>query len=118
MESIRGLLGTLFETVIMVSDEKSLIETLDRFDPDFVVVDLSIPVARDQNVAALLNRYDPKLKYIVLSNHDEPEVIKNCQVFGASGFILKRSSARELIKAVEAVQNGGTYFSLGSDASK
>jgi CheY-like chemotaxis protein len=33
-ESIRNLLETLFDTVVMVSDEKSLIETLNRFSPD------------------------------------------------------------------------------------
>ena len=76
VESIRDLLGTLFDTVVMVSDEKSLIETLDRFDPDLVVVDLSLPVTQAQNAAALLNRYDPALKFIVLSDHAGREVME------------------------------------------
>ena len=112
VESIRDLLETLFDTVVMVSDEKSLIETLDRFDPDLVVVDLSLPVTQAQNVAALLNRYAPKLKFIILSNHEEREVMESCKSSGALGYILKRSSARNLIKAVEEVQKGDTFFSL------
>jgi len=111
VESLRDLLETMFETVVIVSNEKSLIETLDRFGPDLVVVDLEMFVTREQNVVNLLNRYDPELKFIVLSTHDGREVMEKCKSSGASGYILKRSSAGTLIKAVEAVQNGGTFFS-------
>ena len=111
VESLRDLLETMFETVVIVSNEKSLIETLNRFGPDLVVVDLEMSVTGVQNVADLLNRYDPELKFIVLSTHEGTEVMENCKSSGASGYILKRSSAENLIKAVEAVQNGGTFFS-------
>ena len=114
VEGLRNLLETMFDTVVMVSNEKSLIETLDRFDPDLVIVDLGMPVTRAQNVADLLNRYDPELKFIVLSTHEERKVMESCKFSGASGYILKRSSADNLIKAVEAVQNGGTFFSIDS----
>ena len=115
LESMRDMLETMFDTVVIVSDEQSLIETLGRFDPDLVVVDLGLPVTQAQNVADLLNRYDPELKFIVLSTHEGREVMKRCKSSGASGFILKHSSARNLIKAVEAVQSGDTFFSVGND---
>jgi len=112
VESIRDLLTAMFDTVVMVSDETSLIETLDRFGPDLVVVDLKMPVTGEQNVANLLNRYSPELKFIVLSTHEGREMMEKCKTSGASGYILKRSSAGNLVKAVEAVQNGGTFFSV------
>ena len=118
VEGIRDLLKTTFDTVVMVSDEESLIETLDRFDPDLVVVDLELPVTHVQNVADLLNRYDPELKFIVLSTHEERAVMEACKSSGASGYILKRSSAENLIKAVETVQKGGTFFSVNNDISE
>ena len=112
VESIRDLLETMFDTVVMVSDENSLIETLNRFGPDLVVVDLEMPVTRVQNVASLLNQYNPEQKFIVLINHKGSELIDICKSSGALGCILKHSSADNLIKAVEAVQNGGTFFSI------
>ena len=118
VEGIRNLLETMFDTVVMVSDEKSLIETLDRFDPDLVIVDLGMPVTRAQNVADFLNRYDPELKFIVLSTHEGREVMERCKFSGASGYILKRSSAGNLIKAVEIVQKGGTFFTVNKDISE
>ena len=115
MEGLRDLLGTLFHSVIMVSDEKSLLEMLDRIAPDIVIVDLELPVKGTQNVAELLNRYDPELKFIVLSTHEGREIMEKCKSSGASGYILKRSSAKILIKAVEAIQNVGTFFSVDSE---
>jgi len=111
MESIRDLLQAMFDAVVMVSDEKSLIETLDRFGPDLVIVDLEMPVTGVQNVASLLNQFNPEQKFIVLINHKGSELIDICKSSGALGCILKHSSADNLIKAVEAVQNGGTFFS-------
>ena len=110
VESIRDLLETMFETVLMVSDENSLINALERFVPDLIIVDLEMPVTGAQNVANLLNRHDPELKFIVLSTQEGSEMIKYCKLSGASGYLLKRSSAEDLIKAVDAVKDGGVYF--------
>ena len=90
VESLRDLLKAMFDTVVMVSDEKSLIETLDRFGPDLVVVDLEMFVTGEQNVVNLLNRYDPELKFIVLSTHEGREVMEKCKSSGASGYLLTR----------------------------
>jgi two-component system response regulator DegU len=112
VESLRDLLKTMFETVVMVSDEHSLIVALDRFHPDVVVVDLDMAVAEVKDVASMLNQHDPKIKFIVLSTNEEKEVMEKCRSSGASGYILKRSSARRLIEAIEAAQKGDTYFYL------
>jgi hypothetical protein len=61
---IRRLLETMFDSVVMVSDERSLLETLGKLDPDLVVVDLSFQVVGESNAAVFLNRYDPDLKFI------------------------------------------------------
>ena len=111
VESMRDLLETMFDAVVMVSDEKSLIETLNQFCPELVIVDLEISVNGEQNVADLLHLYDPELQFIVLSTHEGRQMMEKCKSSGASGYILKRSSAENLIKAVEAVQNGSTFFS-------
>ena len=111
VESIRDLLKTMFDTVFMVSDENSLIEALDRLDPDLVVADLSVSVTQEPNVVTLLNKYDSELKFIVLSTYEEREMMENCISSGASGYVLKRLAARNLMPAVEQVQKGGTYVS-------
>ena len=111
VESIRDLLKTMFDTVVMVSDEDSLLEVLNRLAPDLVVADLSVSVTQAPSVVALLNKYDSELKFIVLSTYEERKVIENCMSSGASGYVLKRLAGRNLINAVEEVQKGGKYVS-------
>jgi DNA-binding NarL/FixJ family response regulator len=112
VESIRDLLKTMFDTVVMVSDEDSLLEALDKLDPDLVVADLSVSVTQELNIVTLLNKYDSELKFIVLSTYEEREMEETCMSSGASGYVLKRLAARNLVKAVEQVQKGDTYVSL------
>ena len=111
VESIRDLLKTMFDMVVMVSDEDSLLEALDRFTPDLVVADLSVSVTQAASVVTLLNKYDSELKFIVLSTYEERELMENCMSSGASGYVLKRLAGRNLINAVEKVQKGGKYVS-------
>jgi DNA-binding NarL/FixJ family response regulator len=115
MEGIRGLLETMFDSVVMVSDEISLLETLAGLDPDFAVVDLSLDVPRESSVAVLLNKYHPELRFIVLSTHEEYEIMEKCMSSGASAYVLKRSAGRDLVEAVDEVRKGGTFVSPSID---
>jgi DNA-binding NarL/FixJ family response regulator len=111
LEGIRGLLETMFDHVVMVADEKSLLETIDRIRPDLVVIDLSFPITQEANVVLRLRKYDQGLKFIVLSVHDEQTVVAQCLSSGASGFVLKRSIATDLIPATAEVLQGHAYMS-------
>ena len=111
VESIWDLLKTMFDTVVMVADENSLLEALDRLNPDLVVADLSVSVTREPNVVTLLNKYNPDLKCIVLSTYEEEEMMEICLSSGASGYVLKRLAARNLVEAVEQVRKGGKFIS-------
>ena len=62
-----GRLNSLFETVLMVADERSLMETIVAFKPDLVVVDLSLPGGREVNISRHLMERHPDLRLIVLS---------------------------------------------------
>ncbi len=111
LEGIRSLLETVFEVVLMVADERSLLDSIEKNNPDLIIVDLSLPVTREINVAHRLNKLNPKLKVIILSVHDEQTVVDECLSAGASGFVLKRTAANDLIPAVWEVLKGRTYVS-------
>ena len=107
----RGLLNSLFETVLMVADERSLMETIVTFKPDLVIVDLSLPGEREVNIARHLMQRHPDLRLIVLSVHDESTVVTQIRLTGAAGFVLKRTVATDLVPAVQEVLRGGEYVS-------
>jgi len=106
-EGVRGLLETLFETVVMVADGPSLLESARRLQPEVAVVDISL--TRDASLHWLteLRERAPNLKVIVLSVHDEPAVRRAVMDAGADGFVLKRAIATELLTTIESVSSGG-----------
>ena len=110
-EGVRGLLETMFDTVIMVADETSLLESASRLGPAAVIADLSL--ARIDNLAWLrqLRIICPKTKLIVLSVHDEPSVCAKTIEAGADGFIFKRAIATDLLPGLDAVMSGKQYVS-------
>jgi DNA-binding NarL/FixJ family response regulator len=109
--SVRLLLKDLFDVIFMVADERSLADAVVTNPPDLVMVDLSMPVSSGENVARLLHRLSPELRFIILSVHDEKTVVDECLSAGAKGFVLKRTAINDLIPAVEAVLGGDTYVS-------
>lgn len=111
LEGIRGLLKTTFESVVMVADEKSLFETVEKLKPDIAVVDLSLPVSDEVNVARKIKSHHPDLKFIILSVHDETTAVNEMMSAGAAGFVLKRTAANDLMPAVDEVLKGHTYIS-------
>ena len=111
LEGVRGLLETMFETVVMVADKKSLFEAADKLKPKLAIVDLSLQVSGEVNVAREVKRRYPELKFVILSVHDEPTAVSEAMSAGASGFVLKRSIATDLFPAVREILKGGTYIS-------
>jgi DNA-binding NarL/FixJ family response regulator len=110
---IRTLLEPLFDAILMVADERSLLRALEKNSPDLIVVDLSMRVAGEANVARRIKKSFPDIKFIVLSVHDEPAVAKECVEAGATAFVLKQSAVDDLVPAVQAVLRGETYVSSG-----
>jgi DNA-binding NarL/FixJ family response regulator len=111
------LLGDRFESVVMVADGASLLATVGKVEPDLAVVDLSLPVFSEVNIARRLTGRYPELKFIILSLHDEPTVVEEILSAGAAGFVLKRRAGADLGPAVEAVLRGETYISPEATAS-
>jgi DNA-binding NarL/FixJ family response regulator len=111
IEGIHGLLETTFATVVMVTDENSLMESASRMQPVVVVADLSVTGGGGFGWLGRLLGQSPESKVIVLSVHDEPTVVQSALEAGASGFVLKRAIATDLLNAVDAVLAGERYVS-------
>jgi len=108
-EGVRLLLQSMFEVVVMVADEPSLIESAARLRPALAVVDLSLVRSGDLAWLARLHAGCPGLKLIVVSVHDEAEVARAARAAGADGFVLKREIATELLPAAESVLAGRPF---------
>ena len=115
LAAVRSLLEELFDVVVMVSDEVSLLAAIPRLKPDLVVVDLSLPVAGYGHIVERLGKQFPTLKVIVLSVHSEAEAVRAALAAGAAGFVLKRTAVTDLRQAVGNIRNGNAYVSPSVD---
>lgn len=103
MEGVSHLLATVAETVVMVSDEASLLETAGRLRPPLAVVDLSLSRSGNTRWLDELRARCPEMRLVILSVHDEPSVRIALLASGVDAFVLKRDVGTELLSAIERV---------------
>lgn len=89
--------------------ETACAEMLER-KPDLALIDFSMPKMNGLEVIYTLRKALPDTRFIILSMHDNPNNIKAAQNGGASGYILKNADKIALMKCLNTVLAGNTYF--------
>lgn len=79
--------------------------------PDVVLLDISMPRRDGLAVTEALRRDAPNIKILILSVHSNREYIFRVIQAGAHGYISKESPPEELLRAIETVYAGQTFFS-------
>ncbi|MDP9053191.1 MAG: response regulator transcription factor [Acidobacteriota bacterium] len=82
-----------------------------QWQPDIILMDISMPDLGGLEAAGRILRSNPKIKILFLTMYEEEEVITRCLRVGAAGYILKDAPLRDLIRAIEIVRDGGQYIS-------
>jgi DNA-binding NarL/FixJ family response regulator len=99
-----------FEVVAECSDGRQAVDELPALAPDVVLMDVRMPVLDGIAATAQLRADDDPLAVLVLTTFGEDEVLWGALEAGAAGFVLKDSSAEDLIAAARAVAGGGAWF--------
>jgi two-component system invasion response regulator UvrY len=84
-----------------------------RFQPDVVVMDLSMPGIGGLETIRRLYKHDPKVLILVYSIHDETIYVERALEAGAKGYVSKNSAADVLAKAVAVIADGKRYIEQG-----
>ena len=111
LEGLRGLLETVFGSVVMVADQPSLVEALNKIHPQVAIIDLPLLGHGDLDTACELHNRFPDIKIIILSDYDEPGIADDVISSGASGFVLKQYAGTDLFDAIQSVKEGKTFIS-------
>ncbi|MBR1274130.1 response regulator transcription factor [Bradyrhizobium sp. AUGA SZCCT0283] len=78
--------------------------------PDIAVIDLSLPDISGMELARRVSRRCPEVKIIALTVHEDRAYVHPVLEAGARGYLLKRSAAEELLRAIRAVNQGAIYL--------
>lgn len=111
-EGLRSLLGTdaRFDIVGDAADGPAALAAVEQLSPDVVVLDVSMPGMNGTQLAKRLKDTQPAVKMLALTVHEEGGYLRSLMDAGASGYVLKRSAASELLRAIEVIGEGGTYL--------
>jgi DNA-binding NarL/FixJ family response regulator len=80
--------------------------------PDVVLMDINLGGGSGIECVVALKRAHPKLQFLMVTTYDDSEMIFNSLRAGASGYLLKRSAATELLTAIVEVHQGGSPMSM------
>lgn len=110
-----GLVGCLlskkdFKVIGEAVDGVEVIEMAGKLRPDIVIMDIGLPKLNGLKATkAILAKY-PDIKILVLSAYDDEEYVNEFIKSGASGYLLKNNSSKEVIIAIEKILNGNIYI--------
>ncbi len=79
--------------------------------PDVIIIDIAMPIMNGIEAAKRIKKDLPKTKILILSMHSDEHYIHELLETGISGYLLKNSSGRDIIKAIQAAMKGETFLS-------
>lgn len=110
---VKAMLAHIDELVVVHEAEtgRDLLSSAVQLQPDIVVTDYSMPDLDGAELLRALHQEVSTARIVVVSMHDEPEVVRRAVQAGAQAYVLKGSPPLELEQAVRAVIAGVAYFS-------
>lgn len=112
-EALRLLLETQpgFRVVAETGDGLDALHLTEKHKPDILIADMMMPGLSGQEVARAAKRVSPATKVIVLSMYDAESYVVEALQAGAAGYVLKKSSSKDLVFAIHKVLEGSLYLS-------
>jgi len=84
-----------------------------KLRPAVVVMDIAMPLLNGLDACQKISLALPETRVLILSAHGDDEYIEHMTQVGASGYLIKQTSAHLLARGIRALHGGGTFYSPG-----
>jgi len=99
------------EVVACVQDSREAVRLALESRPDVVLIDQAMPQLNGTEATHLIRERCPEIRVIVLSMYSNRAHVVGALQAGASGYVVKKSAAKEVVDAIRAVHDGRRYLS-------
>ncbi len=89
---------------------KQVTKLIKKLLPDVILMDIRMPEMDGVQCIEIIKDAFPQIKIIVLTTFDDDEYVFNALKNGASGYLLKGISVKELVEAIKIVYGGGALI--------
>jgi DNA-binding NarL/FixJ family response regulator len=117
VESLKKLLEGEFDIVGSAGDGRTMIDMALEYQPDVVLLDVTLPVLNGLEAARRLKKRLPRVSIIFLTMNEDRDLAAEALRIGAAGYVLKKSAASELRQAIKAALSGHTFVTASVDPS-
>ncbi len=108
-EGLRKILEEHCEVVGGVEDGLALVESVGHAQPDVVILEIGLPLLNGLEAGRQIKLLYADVKLIYLTMYTNSSYVNKAMDLGASGYLLKKSTASELLQSLELAQRGHCY---------
>jgi DNA-binding NarL/FixJ family response regulator len=109
LAAFEELLGNECTIVGHATDGRAAVTAAEALKPDIVVLDIAMPLQNGLDSARQIKRKQRHVKLVFVTMYEDPELVAEAFRAGASAYLVKRSAASELSRAIHEVMEGRSY---------
>ena len=94
------------------------LEAVKTLKPDVVILDITMPKMNGLEAAPQIAKLGLGCRVLMFTMHDSERLSGEVRQAKAQGLVLKSQAARDLIRAVDRLLAGGTFFGSQQDAAR
>lgn len=99
-----------FQVVAQAGSVAEAVAAATRFEPDLIVMDVRLPDGSGIEACRDIRSEHPDTHVVMLTSYPDEEAVLSAIVAGASGYLLKETRMRDLVRALETVSSGGSLL--------
>jgi DNA-binding NarL/FixJ family response regulator len=111
-EGLENLLASTgeYRVVAKVTDGKKLIQALNRFTPQLILLDINMPYLSGTDAALMIRQRYADVKIAFITMYDDHKILNFCKANGINGYLLKHTKASELKIALQQIMQGDHVY--------
>jgi len=89
---------------------KDAVDMIKKLKPDLAVLDVTMPGMSGLEAASEVSKLGIGCKVLIFTMHESERLDVEVRNAGAHGYVLKSQAARDLVRAIDTLLSGGTFY--------